>query len=76
MTAAGSLTCSNIIYLHWFFPIINPSFGSLLYALAFVLVCFVPVLFLYRKKDLYQDLVHGSSRTSSEKEEDAARRPR
>ena len=38
------------IYLHWFFPIINPSFGSLLYALAFVLVCFVPVLLLYRRK--------------------------
>jgi predicted acyltransferase len=38
------------IYQHWFFPIINPSFGSLLYAIAFVLVCFVPVLFLYRKK--------------------------
>jgi predicted acyltransferase len=38
------------IYFHWFFPVINPSFGSLLYAIAFVLVCFVPVLFLYRKK--------------------------
>jgi predicted acyltransferase len=38
------------IYLHWFFPIINPSFGSLLYAIAFVLVCFVPVLLLYRRK--------------------------
>ena len=38
------------IYQHWFFPIINPSFGSLLYAIAFVLVCFVPVLLLYRKK--------------------------
>jgi len=38
------------IYLHWFFPIINPSFGSLLYALAFVFVCFVPVLLLYRRK--------------------------
>jgi predicted acyltransferase len=38
------------IYMHWFFPIINPSFGSLLYALAFVLVCFVPVLVLYRRK--------------------------
>jgi len=38
------------IYMHWFFPVINPSFGSLLYALVFVLVCFVPVLFLYRKK--------------------------
>ena len=38
------------IYQHWFFPVINPSFGSLLYAIAFVLVCFVPVLLLYRKK--------------------------
>jgi predicted acyltransferase len=38
------------IYQHWFFPIVNPSFGSLLYALAFVLVCFLPVLVLYRKK--------------------------
>jgi predicted acyltransferase len=38
------------IYFHWFFPVINPSFGSLLYAIAFVLVCFLPVLFLYRKK--------------------------
>jgi predicted acyltransferase len=38
------------IYYHWFFPLINPSFGSLLYALTFVLVCFLPVVFLYRKK--------------------------
>ena len=38
------------IYQHWFFPIINPSFGSLMYAIAFVLVCFVPVLLMYRKK--------------------------
>jgi predicted acyltransferase len=38
------------IYFHWFYPIINPSFGSLCYAIAFVLVCFLPVLFLYRKK--------------------------
>jgi predicted acyltransferase len=38
------------IYYHWFFPLVNPSFGSLLYAITFVLVCFVPVLFLYRRK--------------------------
>ncbi|MGB8538561.1 MAG: heparan-alpha-glucosaminide N-acetyltransferase domain-containing protein [Acidobacteriaceae bacterium] len=38
------------IYQHWFFPIIDPSFGSLMYAIAFVLVCFVPVLWMYRKK--------------------------
>jgi predicted acyltransferase len=40
----------QFIYQHWFFPIINPSFGSLMYAIAYVLVCFVPVLLLYRKK--------------------------
>ena len=40
----------QFIYQHWFFPIMNPSFGSLMYAIAFVLVCFVPVLLLYRKK--------------------------
>jgi predicted acyltransferase len=38
------------IYQRWFFPLGNPYFGSLLYAIAFVLVCFVPVLLLYRKK--------------------------
>ncbi len=38
------------IYQKWFFPVVNPSFGSLLYALTYVLVCFVPVLVLYRKK--------------------------
>jgi predicted acyltransferase len=40
----------QFIYQHWFFPIINPSFGSLMYAIAYVLVCFIPVLLLYRKK--------------------------
>jgi predicted acyltransferase len=40
----------QLIYLRGFFPLVNPSFGSLLYALTFVLVCFVPVLLLYRKK--------------------------
>jgi predicted acyltransferase len=38
------------IYYHCFFSLINPSFGSLLYALTFVAVCFLPVVFLYRKK--------------------------
>jgi predicted acyltransferase len=46
-------TATNLqqyIYQHWFFPIINPSFGSLMYAIAYVLVCFLPVLWMYRKK--------------------------
>jgi predicted acyltransferase len=46
----GTTTLQQYIYQHWFFPILNPSFGSLMYALAFVLVCFVPVLLMYRKK--------------------------
>src|SRR5580700_1105737 len=46
----GVTNLQQYIYQHWFFPIIDPSFGSLMYAIAFVLVCFVPVLLLYRKK--------------------------
>ena len=45
-----TLDLQQYIYLKWFFPLVNPSFGSLLYALAYVLVCFVPVLLMYRKK--------------------------
>ncbi len=41
---------SELIYLKVFSPIVNPSFGSLLYSLCFVLVCFVPALVLYRKR--------------------------
>jgi predicted acyltransferase len=46
----GVTNLQQYIYQHWFFPVVNPSFGSLLYAIAFVLVCFLPVLWLYRKK--------------------------
>src|ERR1700735_3357427 len=45
-----AVTLQQYIYQHWFFPIINPSFGSLLYSISFVLVCFIPVVLLYRKK--------------------------
>jgi len=47
---AKMIDLQQFIYQKWFFPVINPSFGSLLYALAYVLVCFIPVLLLYRKK--------------------------
>ena len=40
----------HYIYQHWFFSLVNPSFGSLLYSISYVLVCFIPVLVLYRKK--------------------------
>src|ERR1700678_3875838 len=41
---------SHAITAHFFFPLINPSFGSLLYSISFVLVCFIPVVLMYRKK--------------------------
>jgi predicted acyltransferase len=47
---ARTIVLQQYIYQHWFFPVVNPSFGSLLYAIAFVLVCFLPVVWLYRKK--------------------------
>jgi predicted acyltransferase len=51
MHYGGKVTdLQQYIFLKWFYPVINPSFGSLLYALAYVLVCFVPVLLMYRKK--------------------------
>ena len=45
-----AIDLQQYIYLKFFYPVINPSFGSLLYALAYVLVCFLPVLLMYRKK--------------------------
>ena len=38
------------IYLHTFHPIGTPAFSSLLYSLAFVFVCWLPMLVLYRRK--------------------------
>lgn len=45
-----AIALQNLIYQRVFSPIISPSFGSLLYSLCFVLVCFVPALVLYRKR--------------------------
>ena len=47
---AQTVALQHYIYQKWFFHLVNPSFGSLLYAISYVLVCFVPVLVLYRKK--------------------------
>jgi predicted acyltransferase len=38
------------IFSRIFAPIVNAQFGSLLYSLSFVLVCFVPAFLLYRKQ--------------------------
>ncbi|HYK37094.1 acyltransferase family protein [Alloacidobacterium sp.] len=40
----------HIIYSHSFAHVPDPAFGSLLYSLTFVTVCFIPVLVLYKKK--------------------------
>lgn len=39
-----------IIYSHVFAHVPDPSFGSLLYSLSYVAVCFIPTLILYKKK--------------------------
>ncbi|RRA49123.1 acyltransferase family protein [Acidipila sp. EB88] len=38
------------IYGRVFEPIVNPAFGSMAYSIVFVLVCWVPVWVLYRRK--------------------------
>jgi predicted acyltransferase len=51
VSCAGSMvTTKECIYDSFFKHLVNPSFGSLLYSLAFVAVCFLPNVFLYRKK--------------------------
>jgi predicted acyltransferase len=47
---ARTTDLQQLIYQKQFFPLVDPAFGSLLYAVAFVLICFVPVVLLYRKK--------------------------
>jgi predicted acyltransferase len=44
------VTLKELIYTRVFYPIVDPSFGSLLYSLSFVLVCFVPSLVLYKRR--------------------------
>jgi predicted acyltransferase len=49
-SAGGAVNLQYLIYNRAFSSIVNPSFGSMLYSLAYVAVCFVPVLILYRKQ--------------------------
>ena len=48
--AGQTANLQSLIYDNVFSSIVNPSFGSLLYSLAYVAVCFVPVAILYRKR--------------------------
>jgi predicted acyltransferase len=43
-------TLGAIIYSHVFAHVPDPAFGSLLYSLSYVAVCFIPALILYKKK--------------------------
>ncbi len=43
-------TLGQIIYAHAFGLVPDKAFGSLLYSLCYVAVCFIPALILYRKK--------------------------
>ncbi len=46
----GSQTLGQVIYSHVFALVPDRAFGSLLYSLCYVAVCFIPVLILYRNK--------------------------
>ena len=48
--AGQTANLQSLIYDKLFSSIVNPSFGSLLYSLAYAAVCFVPVAILYRKR--------------------------
>ena len=45
-----AVALKELIYTRIFSSIVSPSFGSLLYSLCFVLVCFVPAVALFRKQ--------------------------
>jgi predicted acyltransferase len=47
---APRMNLDHFLYLKIFDPIHPPGVGSLIYSICFVLVCWVPVLVLYRKK--------------------------
>ena len=46
----GGQTFKQAIYFHVFAAIYPPQIGSLVYAILFVLVCWLPIAVLYRKK--------------------------
>jgi predicted acyltransferase len=46
----STVSLKRLIYSRIFAPIPDPSFGTLLYSLSCVMVCFIPCLVLYRKR--------------------------
>jgi predicted acyltransferase len=49
-SGGSTVSLKGLIYTKIFDPIPDPSFGTLLYSLSCVLVCFVVCLVLYRRR--------------------------
>lgn len=50
-TASGArTTLQGYVYQHFFAPLASPKMSSLLFAIAFVILCWLPAAVLYRKK--------------------------
>jgi predicted acyltransferase len=46
----NTMSLKELIYTRIFSPIVDPSLGSLLYSLCFVLVCFIPCWVLFKRR--------------------------
>jgi len=46
----NAMSLKELIYTRIFSPIVDPAFGSLLYSLCFVLVCFIPCWVLFKRR--------------------------
>ncbi len=46
---APAMTIQDYFYSHWFAPLASPANASLLYAIAYVGLCWLPIAVLYRK---------------------------
>lgn len=49
-SSGQALTLQRLVYEKGFSWIVNPSFGSMLYSVAYVLVCFMPLAILHYKR--------------------------
>jgi predicted acyltransferase len=49
-SGAGAMSCQEVLYERCLQPYASPANASLLYALTFVLLCWVPMWVLYRKR--------------------------
>jgi predicted acyltransferase len=45
----GGVTLQDYVYSHWFAPLGSPANASLLYAITYVAICWLPMAWLYRK---------------------------